>query len=339
MDFHLLFFLIFRAGKGRWGYNTGSCYGEALLSLIRSPRSLRLQADLALLVTAAVWGSAFVVQRMAAASLGVFLFNGLRFALGAALLLPLIRFRLQLQASHWPWAVLGGVLLFSAGGLQQAGLLTTTAGNAGFITGLYVVIVPILMVRLMGAKLPAAAWIAALLAAAGIFLLSTGGVMRLVIGDLYELLGAFLWALHVILVGRMARLAHPLHFSIAQYLVNAALNLIAGLIFEQDSLALLPGAAWTVIYTGVFSVGVGYTLQMLGQRHAPPSDAALILSLEAVFAALFGWLFLSENLTPPQLIGCLLILAAILLAQRQPHPAAEAGLPAAPPAERGEEHA
>jgi len=283
-------------------------------------RSERIQADLTLLVVAVVWGSAFVAQRIAAPHMGVFMFNGLRFLVGALLLVPLARrvknpWREGVERSTAAGVAFLGALLFLAAALQQFGIRYTTAGNAGFITGLYVVIIPIFLA--LGWRQPPrwTVWPAAAMAAAGLFLLSTGGQLALNPGDAIELAGAFIWALHVIFLSRMVKRLEVLYLAIGQYLVCGLLNLVVGFSFEPLDWSGLASVWWTIAYTGVMSIAIGYTLQAVGQRVAPPADAAIILSLEAVFAAFFGWWFLGENLTPLQLLGSLLMLGGIVLAQ------------------------
>jgi drug/metabolite transporter (DMT)-like permease len=285
-------------------------------------RRQRLQADLALLAVAAIWGSAFVVQRLAAIEVGVFLFNGLRFLLAALALAPLAATRVLtgpkmpgLSRRSLPGVILVGLLMAAAAALQQAGLQYTTAGNAGFITGLYVVLIPIFLALFWRQRLRRTIWLAALLAVTGLYLLSTGGELRLNRGDLLELAGAVLWALHVIFTGRLVQRLDVLHFAVGQYLVCGLASLALGLVFEAKALPALVEYSWAIAYAGLISVGLGYTLQAVGQRIAPPADAAIILSLEAVFAALAGWIFLGELLTPPQLLGCGIMLAGMLLAQ------------------------
>jgi drug/metabolite transporter (DMT)-like permease len=322
-------------------------------------RNKRLWADLTLLGVAVIWGTAFMVQRLAAQSVGVHTFNGLRFLVGALVLLP---FLLSEQVSkiispHAPplqnrhaernavkskdagsrimtvdvrairpgagaerrktlgGILLAGLLLASGAAFQQAGLQQTTAGNAGFITGLYVVLIPLFLALIWRKKPRRIIWAASVLACMGLFLLSTGGVLRLNRGDLLELIGAVFWALHVILIGWMVQRVDVLRFATGQFLVCGLISLGVGLWIEPQGLSWLPEQWWVVAYTGVFSVGLGYTLQAAGQRIAPPADAAIILSMEAVFAALSGWIFLQERLSPAQLAGCSIILFGMLLAQ------------------------
>ena len=286
-------------------------------------RKKRLTADLLLLLVAAIWGSAFVAQRVAAAQTGVYLFNGLRFLLAAAALAPLVYFQVLgprrlpgVGRRTAPGVLLAGLLLFGGAALQQAGLQYTTAGNAGFITGLYVVLIPIFLAFGWRKRVRLAIWGAALLSVAGMFLLSTGGqLQKMNLGDVLVLIGAFFWALHVILVGGLAQNMDALHLSVGQYVVCGLASLLVGLAVEQESLAALPDVWWTIAYTGLLSVGVGYTLQVVAQRTAPPADAAILLSLEAVFAAFSGWLLLGEILSPVQIVGCGVMLSGMLLSQ------------------------
>lgn len=275
----------------------------------------RWKADLSLLLAAVIWGTAFAVQRVAAQAGSLFMFNGLRFFLGALVLLPLAGLRWNFSRRDWALIAFAGTLLFGGSSLQQLGLATTTAGNAGFITGVYVVLVPIVLFVGWRERPHWLAWVAALMALGGAFLLSTGGKFVLHTGDLFELLGAFFWSLHVVILGKFAPRVDPIRFSIGQFVVGGALNLAVGLVFERSISLLQPAVFGGLLYTGIFSVGVAYTLQVLGQRHTPPTHAALILSLEGVMAAFFGWWWLGEAMAPIQLLGCALIFAAIVLAQ------------------------
>ena len=211
--------------------------------------------------------------------------------------------------------LLVGLFLFAAATLQQAGIVFTTAGKAGFITSLYVVIVPLLGVAL-GQRIPRATWLGALLAAVGLYFLTMRpGELRMAPGDLLVLVGALLWAVHMLLLGRLSPGRDPVRLAFVQFITCAALSGLAALLFETTTAAGLRAALLPILYTGVLSVGVGYTLQVAGQRHAPPADTAIILSLEAVFAVLAGWLLLGEQLTARALLGCGLMLAGILISQ------------------------
>jgi drug/metabolite transporter (DMT)-like permease len=287
---------------------------------------------------ALLWGSAFVPQRVAAEHLGPFLFNGLRFLLGAMVLLPWVGPFLwhgrpacppeptrvpaagtaapQEAISHFfRCAAIAGILLVAASVCQQAGMKYTTAGNAGFLTGLYVVLVPIVMFVGWRQKIGWQTWAGATIATLGVYLLGVGDRFQIHYGDALEIIGAALWALHVVVVGQAVKHVGVLAFSVGQYFVAGALNLLIGLVLEGNTLPGLAVCWWTVVYVGVVSVAIAYTLQAVGQKHAPAADAAIILSMEAVFAALFGYLLLHEVLTSRQLLGCALILAAMLVVQ------------------------
>jgi drug/metabolite transporter (DMT)-like permease len=291
---------------------------RALSSLTRQER---IKADLILLLVAIVWGSAFVAQRVAALNLGVYWFNGLRFLTGALILLPFARNQKDdppgFSLRHLLGISLAGVFLFSGTSFQQAGLRFTTAGNAGFITGLYVVIIPLILALGFKRRPRRHTWVAAIMAALGLFLLSTGGQLKLNPGDALELGGALMWALHVIWIGYLVRWVGVLPLAIGQYLVCGLLSLGVALATEAINLQQLYSSGWTVAYTGVLSIGLGYTLQAVAQKIAPATDAAIILSTEAAFAALFGWLTLGESLTALQLAGCALMLGGMILAQIQ----------------------
>jgi drug/metabolite transporter (DMT)-like permease len=214
---------------------------------------------------------------------------------------------------QWFWIGVAGTVLFVAAAFQQVGIQYTTAGNAGFITSLYVVIVPFFL--LIGWHEPPR-WLAVmaiLLAGMGAFLLSTGGSFKVQRGDALELAGAVFWALHVVILGKFALRFDSIQFAVGQFVVAGLLNLVVALFWEQPLFnGMVVGA---IVYTAVFSVGIGYTLQVWAQRYTPPTDAALILSLEAVFAVLTGWLFLAETLTLIQIFGCILIMGGVLLTQ------------------------
>ncbi len=285
----------------------------------------RLRADITLLAVAVIWGSGFVAQRVAAREVGPFLFNGMRFLMGAAVLLVINRvrqgkarnkerYRTNSNAGRWS-GILLGLLLFAGAAAQQTGLQFTTAGKAGFITGLYVVLVPLFLAIGWRRWPQIPVLIASLLATEGLFLLSTKGHFSLAPGDGLQFLGATFWALHLIVIGTVVNRVDIFRLALVQYLICGVLSTATGLLVESQSIHGLLEVWWAIVYAGAVSVGVAYTLQLVGQRTAPSADAAVILSLEAVFAALFGCLFLSESLSLLQLGGCALMLTGMLIAQ------------------------
>lgn len=285
-----------------------------------SSSSARLKADLTLLLVAFIWGSSFVAQRVAAQSMSVYLFNGLRFLIGALVLLPFLLHQKQLgfRLADYPGIALAGFFLFAGNSLQQLGLRTTSASNAGFITGLYVVLIPIILAVILRQSPRGVVWLAALLAAVGLCLLSTKRSFILSPGDVYVLAGALVWALHVLIIGWLVKRVDIFPLAVIQYTVCSVLSLAAAMLVETPSFTSLRVVWWPVLYTGLFSIGLGYTLQAVGQKVAPPADLAIILSFEAVFAALSGWLFLDEHLSGVQLLGCGMMLVGMLLAQLFP---------------------
>jgi drug/metabolite transporter (DMT)-like permease len=281
-----------------------------------------LTADFLLLLTAAIWGFAFVAQRVGNAYMGPFTFNAIRFSLGAVALLPLL-FRqrkkaVDLPQVHWRKLVLPvlltGLVLFTGATLQQVGLLGTTAGKAGFITGLYVILVPILALT-WGKRTHPAHWIGAVLAVVGLYFLSVKSGFSVSPYDLIVLVGAFIWAGHVHLIDRYAGKVGPVRLAIVQFAITGILSAIIAILTESIDLAGIVAGVWPILYGAFLSVGLAYTLQIVAQRRADPAHAAIILSLEGAFAALGGWLILNEVLGPRGLIGCGLMLAGTLVSQ------------------------
>ena len=279
-------------------------------------KSTRLKSDLILLLAALIWGGGFVAQRSASFHLGFFTFNGLRFLLGGLVMLPFVIGRLKKSPGPLWWIVPSGILLFSASALQQAGVGTTSAGNAGFITGMYVVFVPVLLKIIWRQKNSPVIWIAALIALGGTYLLSTG-CDRLTpsSGNLVLLSGSLLWAFHVITVGFAVKKLDVFVFSVGQFLVCGLLHIFFSVVFQTTSMVAIQEALPSLLYAGLGSVVLGFTLQAVGQRRAPAADAALILSLESVFAAISGALLLGERMNMIQITGCAIILIAMMVAQ------------------------
>ncbi|NBB90057.1 MAG: EamA family transporter [Spirochaetes bacterium] len=210
--------------------------------------------------------------------------------------------------------IIAGVLLFGGSSFQQVGLVYTTAGKAGFITGLYVVIVPI-AAAFLGRRTDRGRWLGATLAVTGLYFLSITASLTISRGDFLVFLSAFFFAAHVLVLTRFSRIWHPLRLAAVQYLTTAALSLVVAAATENMALASI-GAAWlSIVYGGVFSVGVAYSLQIIAQREAHPAHAAILLSLEGAFAALGGFIVLGELLSPRDLLGCALMLAGMLASQ------------------------
>lgn len=303
----------------------------------------RLRANLMLLSAAAIWGLAFVAQVVGAEHAGPLTFNGVRFALGAASLTPLIAMLDRRSArtradrlAAWrrcraPGVVIGTVL-FVAAYLQQAGLGLTTAGKGSFITGLYIVLVP-LVGAVFGHRIGRFTWAGVALALVGLYLLCVTDGMTIAPGDALVLACAVFFTGHILLIDRYARL-DALRLSVTQFATCAALNLVAAAVVEPTPYAGIGAALGPILYGGLMSVGVAYTLQVFGQRDALPAHAALLMSLESVFGVLGGALLLGETMTARGYLGCAVMLAGILLSQagtppgEQPTPAGE---PTAPP--------
>ena len=287
----------------------------------------RQRASGLLLLAAAIWGFAFVAQRAGMEHVGPFLFNGIRFLLGVLVLLPLLlrrrsgaprrradATRRQLDRRSLIGLLAAGLVLTLAANLQQIGLVSTAAGKAGFLTGLYVVLVPLLGF-LRGQRIRRTMALAVPMSAAGLYLLSVTGPFHVAAGDAWILLGALVWAVHVQLIDWLVGRADALIIAVVQFTVCGALSLAASFATETTSIAGLTAAGGAIAYAGVLSVGVAYTLQVVGQRRVEPSRAGVVLSLEGVFAALGGWVVLGEHLSGRALAGCGLMLAAMILAQ------------------------
>ncbi len=282
----------------------------------------RLTADLLLLLVALIWGFGFVAQRAGMDHLGPFAFNGIRFLLGGLCLVPL-----ALKASPRPAAkdsvplyiggTAAGLVLFAGASLQQIGIQYTTAGKAGFITGLYVILVPILglFYRQPTNK---GTWLGALLAVIGMALLSVQEKFTVAPGDLLVLAGAFFWALHVLVLSFFSPRTHVVRLAIIQFMVCGMLSLLVALPYEIITLSAIHDAALPILFGGIISVGVGYTLQVVAQKRSPPAHAAIILSLESAFAVLGGWFLLDEHLSLRAMTGCGLMLSGMLISQVWP---------------------
>jgi drug/metabolite transporter (DMT)-like permease len=284
-----------------------------------------MKSNFLLFLTAMIWGFAFVAQRKGMDYIGPFLFNGIRFTLGGVSLLPIyffIRKKPKSSAINKKNGLTGlflsagtaGLFMFAGSGFQQIGVQYTTAGNAGFITGLYVVIVPVIGLFAKN-KISRQTWLGVFLALLGMYLLSVKGNFDLQKGDVLVFVSAFFFAAHVHLLSVITRKYDALSISIIQFFVCAGINLIIAFIDEPFVPDLIFSAAIPILYAGIFSVGIAYTLQVIAQKEAEPAHAAIILSLESVFAVVGGMLFLSETMSMRGLLGCGLMLAGMILSQ------------------------
>lgn len=260
---------------------------------------------------------------------GPFTFNGIRFMLGGCALIPLIMYRnrrygVQSGAglSFFSFKFLNkglliGVVLFCGASLQQIGMVFTTAGKGGFITGLYVILVPVIGLFL-GQRLGWSGWAGSILATFGMYLLSVTDTLTIERGDLWVLASAFFWASHVLILGWLSPKMDTIKLACAQFFVCAILSLATAAVTESITISGISDGLLPILYGGLMSVGIAYTLQVVAQKDAPPAHASIILSLETVFAAISGWIFLDEGLSFRAITGCMLMLAGMLLVQLWP---------------------
>lgn len=295
-------------------------------------KSKEIKAVFILLLTAAIWGFAFVAQRVGMEHVGAFTFNGIRFAIGSISLLPVIYFFNKKSSSdeknsdvknseaNLKTTVISGVIagsvLFIAASFQQIGLIYTTAAKAGFITSLYIVLVPILGIFLKQ-KTHYTTWIGAIVAVVGLYLLSINENLSIEFGDFLEIIGAFFWAAHIQLIDRFVKKVDAIKLSSIQFATCALLSIITAFIYEDVNLSGISNALVPLLYGGIMSAGVAYTLQAVGQKYAKPSHAAIALSMEAVFAAIGGILLLGEVLPLRGYLGSALMLAGMLITQTE----------------------
>ena len=287
-----------------------------------------LKGTVLLFTAALIWGSAFVVQSVGMDYVGPFTFTGSRNLIGSAVLLPFILIRGKMapepagnRATDRRFLITGGavcgVLLCIAANLQQIGIQYTTVGKAGFITAMYIVIVPLLGIFL-GRKTGALIWISVALAVAGLYLLSMKGSFSLQRGDAFMLMCAFAFAFQITAIDHYVKQADGVKLACLEFLVCGVLSCLAALLTEKITADALYHAAVPILYAGVLSSGVAYTFQILGQKELRPAVASLIMSFESVISALSGWLLLGQKLTLREICGCVIIFAAIVLAQ-MPH--------------------
>jgi len=284
-----------------------------------------LRSDLMLLLTSAIWGFAFVAQMKGMEFIGPYLYNGIRFAIGSVSLLPLIYFLNRKKSNKqkkqklekkgiFPAGLIAGSVLFLGASLQQVGLQYTTAGKAGFITGLYVILVPIIGI-LLKHKTGVPTWIGALLAATGLYFISVRGEIIIGKGALLIVLCSVFFALHVLTIDHYSKKIEPVLLASIQFAWCALFSIIVAVIKEPILLESIISATVPILYGGLGSVGTAYTLQVIAQKDAPPAHSAIILSLESVFAVIGGIILLAEGMTTRGYTGCALMLAGMLASQ------------------------
>ena len=296
----------------------------------------KLGSSLLLILTALIWGVAFVAQSVGMDYVGPFTFNAVRSLIGGLVLIPCIFLLDRIEARKEKKAgrqekisgpeerkmlltggVCCGVCLAAASSLQQIGIVYTTVGKAGFITALYIIIVPVIGLC-MGKRAPALVWVSAGAGLAGMYLLCMGGAHDVNRGDILVLLSSVCFAVHILVIDYFSPYVNGVKMSCIQFFTCGLLCAIPMLLAERPSLAAIAGAWAPVLYAGVLSCGVAYTLQIIGQKGVSPVAASLILSLESVFSVLAGWALLGQRLTDRELLGCVLVFAGIILVQVSP---------------------
>lgn len=286
-----------------------------------------LRSSFLLMLTALIWGSAFVAQSVGMDYIGPFTFNSIRCFIGGLVLLPCIAFldrgkgadkAAEVQKHGGKLLMIGGiccgVALAVGSTLQQFGIMYTSVGKAGFITALYIVIVPVLGIAL-GKRVGRAVWAAVVLAVAGMYLLCVTEGLRIGMGDFLVFLGSIAFSVHILVIDYFSPQVDCVRVSCIQFFVCGVVCAVPMLVWERPALGAIFAAWLPLLYAGALSCGVGYTLQIVAQKGMDPTVASLLLSLESVFAALSGWALLHQRLSPRELTGCALVFCAIILAQ------------------------
>lgn len=284
----------------------------------------KLRGSLMLLTAAFIWGTAFVAQSNGMDYVAPFTYNAVRTLIGGIVLIPVVfifgqKSRRKASENNNKISFIGGIIcglvLFAASSFQQLGISLTSAGKAGFITALYVVIVPVISI-IFGQKSNLKMWICAFTAIIGFYFLCIKEGFRLSKGDLYVLICAVFYSVHIIVIDHFnSKGAEPVKMSCVQFFTAGSIMMICMFIFESPALSAVWAAKYTILYAGVMSCGVAYTLQIIGQKYSESAAAALIMSLESVFAALAGWIILSEHMSMKEFAGCILVFAAVVFSQ------------------------
>ena len=286
----------------------------------------RLQANALLLLAALIWGSTFVVQQVGTGGLEAMSFTGIRMLVGAFFVFPfaIVQYKKRsvqepFNPSHWFGIIATGVVLFTAAALQQYGIFYTTVTNAGFLTALYVPLVPIISLLILRRRVHWSVWPASICCVIGSYIMSGAGGIDLKIGDTWVIASSFFWACHVILVGTMAvKTRAPIVVACGQFLICGLFGIILGIAIEHPSLADVQSGLFGILYAGLLSTGIGFTLQAMAQRFTHEADAAIILSSETVFAAIAGFIFLGERMNFLEVSGAGLIFVGIMAVQLLP---------------------
>ena len=284
-----------------------------------------MKSNLLLLLTAVIWGFAFVAQRAGMEYLGPFTFNTARFTLGSLSLIPLLLINQKKKFEKEKFlpvkdklfllgGLLAGLMLFFGSSFQQTGLVYTSAGKGGFITGFYIILVPILGLFIKQ-RTAFYTWLGALVAIVGLYFLSVNEKLEINIGDVLVFIGAFFWAIQILVIGYYSTKVDPFQLAFSQFVVSAVLSFAVAALTENIILQNILLAYLPILYAGIFSVGIAFTIQVVAQREAHPANAAIIMSLEAVFAVIGGWLILGESIASRGLLGCLLMLIGMILSQ------------------------
>jgi drug/metabolite transporter (DMT)-like permease len=284
-----------------------------------------LKSNLLLLLTAVIWGFAFVAQRLGMEYIGPFTFNTARFTFGSLSLVPLLIINQRIKndgVSFLPLndkkfllgGLAAGTTLFLGATFQQYGLVYTEAGKAGFITGFYVILVPLLGLFIKQ-KTSWLTWLGAIVAIIGLYFLSINESLNINLGDILVLVGAFFWAIQILVIGFYSTKVDAFQLAFSQFVVCAALSAAAAFISETVIFSNILLAYLPILYAGLFSVGIAFTIQVIAQRKAHPANAAIIMSLEAVFALIGGWIILDEVISVRGLIGCWLMFIGMIISQ------------------------
>lgn len=291
-------------------------------------RKGEMKGNILLVITALIWGAAFVAQSVSMEHIGAFTFQSVRSLIGSAVLVPVmlavsavkkkkgeyVKPTKADKAQLWKAGIVCGLIMTVAANLQQVGIQYTTAGKAGFITALYIIIVPVIGL-FMGKRSSLRIWLCVVMGLVGLYLLSMSGGFRLSKGDTLVLLCAVAFSFHIIAVDHYASIVDGVKLSSIQFLVCGVLSGIIMFITEEPEIAGLLKAAVPILYAGVLSCGVAYTLQIVGQKYTRPTVASLLMSLESVFAVLAGMLILREIPTAREAFGCIIMFAAIIITQ------------------------